>query len=154
MIACLSPALGEPHKPTDASELRYWLGNMITHHQFRMQEIGDATGLPPEEIARAIREWEIPSQPQTQQTLRVLPYPGARHPRIGFLDGAVNPQRETKISVFTPWDPRSYVVVDVPEALWSNLSRTHPCRHYLVKRWHLTAASRMGSPRGRAPVHE
>jgi hypothetical protein len=52
-------------------------------------------------------------------SVRMLPYPGGRHPRIGFLDGAVDPQRETKVSVFTPWDPNSYVVIDVPEAIWS-----------------------------------
>jgi hypothetical protein len=56
--------------------------------------------------------------------LFVLPYPGGRHPRIGFLDGAVNPQRETKISVSTPWDEQSYVVVDLPEAIWSNRDQT------------------------------
>jgi len=48
----------------------------------------------------------------------VQPYPGGRHPRIGFLDGAIRPQRETKFSVFLPWDLSQYVVVDVPEAIW------------------------------------
>jgi hypothetical protein len=50
--------------------------------------------------------------------LKVLPYPGGRHPRIGFLDGAIRPQRETKFSAFLPWDSKQYVVVDVPEAIW------------------------------------
>ena len=50
--------------------------------------------------------------------LKVLPYPGGRHPRIGFLDGAIRPQRETKFSVFLPWDLSQYVVVDLPEAIW------------------------------------
>src|SRR4029450_3863677 len=50
--------------------------------------------------------------------LKVLPYPGGRHPRIGFLDGAIRPQRETKFSAFLPWDLSQYVVVDVPEAIW------------------------------------
>jgi hypothetical protein len=54
----------------------------------------------------------------------VLPYPGGRHPRIGFLEGAVRPQRETKVSVFCPWDESIYVVIDVPEAIWSNLGLT------------------------------
>ena len=53
--------------------------------------------------------------------LLVLPYPGGRHPRIGFLEAAVHPRRETKVSVFTPWDESSYVVLDVPEAIFSNL---------------------------------
>ena len=34
--------------------------------------------------------------------------------RRDFLEGAVAPQRETKISVFTPWDDAGYVVADVP----------------------------------------
>ncbi len=38
------------------------------------------------------------------EPLLVRPYPGGRHPRIGFLEGAVEPQRETKVSVCSPWD--------------------------------------------------
>ncbi len=57
--------------------------------------------------------------------LLVLPYPGGRHPRIGFLDGAIRPQRETKLSVFTPWDATAYVVLDVPEAIRRNDEKTH-----------------------------
>ena len=50
--------------------------------------------------------------------LLVLPYPGGRHPRVGFLDGAIRPQRETKVSVFAPWEGGGYAVADVPEAIW------------------------------------
>src|SRR2546421_7976864 len=50
--------------------------------------------------------------------LLILPCPGGRHPRIGFLDGAIRPQRETKVSVFAPWKDGGYAVVDVPEAIW------------------------------------
>jgi len=51
----------------------------------------------------------------------VRPYPGGRHPRIGFLEGAIDPLRGTKASVFLPWDTASYVVIDLPEAIFSNL---------------------------------
>jgi hypothetical protein len=51
--------------------------------------------------------------------LLVLPYPGGRHPRAGFLDGAIRPRRETKVSVFAPWEGGGYAVADVPEAVWS-----------------------------------
>jgi hypothetical protein len=37
---------------------------------------------------------------------------------VGFLDGAIRPQRETKVSVFAPWDGGGYAVADVPEAIW------------------------------------
>ena len=135
LVTSIVQGLAEPRKPKDEADLQYWLGNMITHHQFLMEEIVAATGLPPEAIAQAIRRGAIPSRPKPKQTLRVLPYPGARHPRIGFLDGAINPQRETKISVFTPWDPISYVVVDVPEALWSNLGLTYLAHTHIDTVW-------------------
>jgi hypothetical protein len=64
-----------------------------------------------------------------------LPYPGGRHPRIGFLEGAVRPQRETKFSVFTPWDESSYVVADVPEAIWSNLGLTYLAHTHVPTIW-------------------
>jgi hypothetical protein len=41
------------------------------------------------------------------------------------LDGAIRPQRETKLSVFTPWDENAYVVLDIPEAIRRNDERTH-----------------------------
>jgi peptidoglycan/xylan/chitin deacetylase (PgdA/CDA1 family) len=60
---------------------------------------------------------EIPAAPEEAGS--ILPYPGGRHTRIGFLDGAVSPMRGTKASVFLPWDRQSYVVVDLPEAIIS-----------------------------------
>lgn len=111
--------------PTDDDDLRYWLGNMIWHHRFADEEITAATGLDALQIAAACERLGIVPQARPPRSaaapLLVLPYPGGRHPRIGFREGALHPQRETKISVFTPWDPKSYVVVDVPEAIWSNL---------------------------------
>ncbi len=65
----------------------------------------------------------------------MLPYPGGRHPRIGFLEGAVRPQRETKLSVFCPWDETSYVVADVPEAIWSNLGLTYLAHTHVPTIW-------------------
>jgi hypothetical protein len=60
-------------------------------------------------------------QSREDDPLLILPYPGGRHPRIGFLEGVVNPRRETKASVFTPWDESNYVVLDVCKAIFSNL---------------------------------
>ena len=47
-----------------------------------------------------------------------MPYPGGRHLRVGFLDGAIRPRRETKVSLFAPWADGGYAVADVPEAVW------------------------------------
>lgn len=116
-------------KPASGAELKYWLENMVWYHQLTTGEITAATGLSVAEISAAVKKFGITPERRPKRAenapLLVLPYPGGRHPRIGFLDGAVNPQRETKISVFTPWDESSYVVVDVPEAIWSNLGLTY-----------------------------
>jgi len=111
-----------PRRPADDAELRSWLENMIWHHRFNRRQIAAATGLSPQAIDQAVRRWQIDDEHRPRRDkdapLTLLPYPGGRHPRIGFLDGAVDPQRETKFSVFTPWDESSYVVVDLPEAIW------------------------------------
>lgn len=107
-------------RPSSEKALHFWLDNMLVHHRFSISEIGAATGLTPREIRDAQARWNISKQgqPESSDVLRVLPYPGGRHPRIGFRDGAIRPQRETKASVFCPWPDGGYVVVDVPEAIW------------------------------------
>ena len=54
----------------------------------------------------------------TRLPVRVLPYPGTRETRRGFFAN-VDAQRGTKASVFLPWEESSYVVVDLPEAIFS-----------------------------------
>ncbi len=137
-----SAAEDEPsnvRRPSNDAELRRWLENMVWHHQFSTAEIQAATGMTVTDIDDAIRRFDITpaTRPRRAEgaTLLVLPYPGGRHPRIGFLDGAIRPQRETKVSVFTPWDPSSYVVVDVPEAIWSNLGLTYLAHTHVPTIW-------------------
>jgi hypothetical protein len=65
----------------------------------------------------------------------VLPYPGGRHPRTGFLEGAIDPMRGTKASIFLPWDPTSYVVVDLPEAIFSNLGLIFLAHTHIPTLW-------------------
>jgi hypothetical protein len=126
-------------KPSTDADLRYWLQNMVWYHRFSTDEIIAATGLTHDEIATALKKFDISPMTRPKRgsnaPLLMLPYPGGRHPRIGFLDGAVNPQRETKVSVFTPWDETSYVVVDVPEAIWSNLGLTYLAHRHVPTVW-------------------
>jgi hypothetical protein len=121
-------------RPADDGQLRYWLENMVWHHRFTAAELSAATGMSETELAAALERLKISPQQKPRRPaeapLLVLPYPGGRHPRIGFLEGAIRPQRETKVSVFAPWDEASYVVVDVPEAIWHQhgllyLAHTH-----------------------------
>lgn len=126
-------------RPVNDGELKYWLENMILHHGFTPDEVRAATGLTRDEIRSAQERHGILAVHRPADLgaakLRVLPYPGGRHPRLGFLDGALNPQRDTKFSVFTPWDDRSYVVVDVPEAIWSNLGLTWLAHQHIDTIW-------------------
>jgi hypothetical protein len=129
----------EQRAPADDAALRDWLVNMVGWHRFTAAEVHDATGLPPEQVAAALERFQIapgvhPAR-KAGEPLVVLPYPGGRHPRIGFLDGAVRPQRETKFSVFAPWDDASYVVADIPEALWSNLGLTYLAHTHVPTIW-------------------
>ena len=121
------------------ADLQYWLENMVWYHRFTNEEISAAAGLAISKIDAVKRRFGIqaanrPKRPAGARIL-VVPYPGGRHPRIGFLEGAVDPQRETKFSVFTPWDANSYVVVDVPEAVWSNLGLTYLAHTHIDTIW-------------------
>jgi hypothetical protein len=140
LLTALAPVMAQNvRRPAGDAALRPWLESMVWHHGFSVAEVQSATGLAPAEIASAlqrfgIREDNRPRRPAGAPLL-VLPYPGGRHPRIGFLEGAVDPQRETKLSVFTPWDDRSYVVADVPEAIWSNLGLTYLAHTHVPTVW-------------------
>jgi peptidoglycan/xylan/chitin deacetylase (PgdA/CDA1 family) len=101
--------------PTNRRETRYWV-SVMQRHGYSPWEMRMATGLELSQLDSLGRR-----PPLSTDALELLPYPGGRHPRIGFRDGAIRPQRETKASVFLPWDPRSYVVIDVPEAIWHNI---------------------------------
>lgn len=121
-------------RPAGEADFRHELEEMVRHHGFTPFEVRKATGLPLDEIDSALRRFGIAGAPPPPRgpdaPLLVLPYPGGRHPRAGFLDGAVDPQRDTKASVFLPWDSGGYVVADVPEAIFSDrgllyLAHTH-----------------------------
>jgi peptidoglycan/xylan/chitin deacetylase (PgdA/CDA1 family) len=108
------------------ADLGFWLPNMIQHHHYNWEEVEKVTGLSEDVLKSRAQAMGLdassPAKPdKNEQTIQVMPYPGGRHPRIGFLEGAICPMRGTKASVFLPWDPASYVVIDLPEAIHSNL---------------------------------
>lgn len=140
LLACLLATLAGSDgratgEPVDAgtSDARFWLTNAMRDHAFTLAEAADAAGLT-ERQARAVIDAEpLPASARwyaDDDRLTVLPYPGGRHPRIGFLDGAIDPWRSTKASIFTPWDAHAYAVVDLPEAVFAHtglifLAHTH-----------------------------
>jgi len=106
----------------DDAELKYWLENALVHHRYSNAEAGAALGISADAVVAAAKRLaiDVTKRPARKkgEPLLVLPYPGGRHPRIGFRDGAIRPQRETKVSVFAPWADGGYAVADVPEAVW------------------------------------
>jgi len=103
-------------------DLSFWLENMLIDHRYSWAEAARACGLTTNEVKEKAAEFKInpdkaTSLPTTRH-IRVLPYPGTRETRRGFFAN-VDAQRGTKASVFLPWDAASYVVVDLPEAIFS-----------------------------------
>jgi peptidoglycan/xylan/chitin deacetylase (PgdA/CDA1 family) len=114
---------GDNARPAkDDAELRYWLESTLVQHRFSNAEAGAALGLTADQVIEATRRLgiDVIKRPVRREgeALRVLPYPGGRHPRLGFRDGMIRPQRETLVSVFAPWAQGGYAVADVPEAVW------------------------------------
>ncbi|MEM7203321.1 MAG: sulfatase-like hydrolase/transferase [Planctomycetota bacterium] len=129
IAALLGRASGDPvpgfagRPPTSEAEMWRWLDNMVGAHGFAVPEIAAATSQAPAAIDRALERWTRdaprPAEPQDGRApLRVMPWPGGR----ALSNEILNPsrRRESKVSVFAPWDPAAYVVLDVPEAVWSN----------------------------------
>jgi hypothetical protein len=112
---------------------------MLWDHGYSPAEMRAVLGLSADALANALARFDIRPDNKPARArdapLLVLPYPGGRHPRIGFLDGAVNPQRETKLSIFPPWDGGGYVCLDVPEAVWSNLGLTYLAHTHIPTIW-------------------
>jgi peptidoglycan/xylan/chitin deacetylase (PgdA/CDA1 family) len=104
------------------AELRGWLSSMLIHHRYNSSEAGAALGFTADEVHAAAKRLGVLSTRPDGPLPLVLPYPGGRHPRTGFLDGAIRPQRETKVSLFAPWADGGYAVADVPEAVWHDTS--------------------------------
>ncbi len=131
--------IAEVRRPSTDADLRFWLENMVWHHRYSPDEIRAATGMSRDEIEAALKKFDIHESNcplrAGSEPLLVLPFPGGRHPRTGFRDGAIAPQRDTKLSVFAPWNGGGYAVVDLPEALWSNLGLTYLAHTHIPTVW-------------------
>jgi peptidoglycan/xylan/chitin deacetylase (PgdA/CDA1 family) len=99
----------------------YWLRNM-QQHGYSIDERQHYFGQPMHLVAL----------PTSRDPL--LPYPGGRHPRIGFLEGAIDPLRGTKASWFLP-DDGGYAVIDLPEAIFSNLGLVFLAHTHVPSIW-------------------
>ena len=127
-------AVAKGSRPLQAEDRKRWIDNMVVDHRFTPDELRHATGMSLEDAVEIVSKQNVTSAGSPRK-IRVLPYPGGRHPRRGFLDGAIDPQRETKVSVFAPWKDGGYAVVDVPEAIFSNLGLTYLAHEHIPTIW-------------------
>ena len=126
-------------RPENDGEMRFWLENMVVRHNYGLPEVEAATGMGQSEILKTlqrlgIRENEEPVN-LSKATVSVMPYPGGRHSRLDGLSQSVNPQRDTKFSIFTPWSPHEYVVVDLPEAIQTSEEIIYLAHTDIPTRW-------------------
>jgi len=101
----------------------FWIENM-QKHGYSLKEMKQVCGLPEDSISNRIKRMEISEVQKITDRILVLPYPGGRHPRIGFHDGMLSPMRGTKASTFLPWNPEQYLVLDLPEAVFTQFGLT------------------------------
>jgi len=83
-----------PEVAATRADLRYWLENMLRYHRYTWAEAAGVCGMSEEEVRRQAGEFGLdsPALPASSgKVVRVLPYPGGRHPRIGFQEGANQP---------------------------------------------------------------
>jgi hypothetical protein len=126
--------------PTEVQQtierLDFWLPNMALDHRYQLEEIMQVTKLPRKALEQRLANQGVPSaSPAADGRVKVLPYPGGRHPRIGFLDGAIDPLRGTKVSIFPPWANGGYVVLDLPEAIFSSLGLIFLAHTHIPTLW-------------------
>jgi hypothetical protein len=121
-----------PEEPID------WLEACV-RHGYTQVETAMATGLEAPQVAHQIARRGLKPGPPPPFT--ILPYPGGRHPRIGFLEGAIDPHRDTKFSLFLPGGPAGsppgggYVVVDFPEAVWVGKDLVYLAHTHIPTSW-------------------
>lgn len=129
------PDTGQTRTPRDTDDLDRWL-RIMRAHAFTFREMEQVTGHSQSTLETILTRLP-PEPPRKTGQVTLFPYPGGRHPRIGFLDGAIAPQRDTKFSVIPPWSQGygEYVVVDAPEAIWSNLGLTYLAHTHVPTIW-------------------
>ena len=123
--------------PVELVQTRADLGrwtDIMARHRYTVEEAVTVAGLSNEDASAYERKLASKNVPATER-LEVHPYPGGRHPRIGFLEGAIDPLRGTKASVFLPWDPRSYAVIDLPELITSSLGHLFLAHTHVPTVW-------------------
>jgi hypothetical protein len=129
----VAPAVAQGRHPTSDADLKRWLQIMACYYRYSVDEIAGATGMTSGGVINALKRTgidtaRVPSLLK-EASLLMLPYPGGRSPITDATQDAAWLRRDTKIGVFAPWDPHSYVVLDVPRMVTTGKGIIYPdCR--------------------------
>jgi hypothetical protein len=129
--AVAEPARGAQN--ATAADTRYWLENMACYHAFTDDEIASAMGIPVAEVPPSLAANHVARSTGTRnavgRSITMVPYPGGRSPFPVDAQDSGWLRRDTKLSVFAPWDSASYAVLEVPRAVITDQGVVYPdCR--------------------------
>ncbi len=119
---------------TTERDIEQWLP-IFLRYRYTPDEVAAVASLDAEGRSGYEQRLAARTPPAARAKIEALPYPGGRHPRAGFLDGAIDPLRGTKAGIFLPWDTDGYVVVDVPELITSNLGHLFLAHTHVPTIW-------------------
>ena len=63
---------------------------------------------------------EPPAAAKQEARIKIGPYPGG-YPRVTKDELCVDPRPDHKLAVYLPWENSGYIVVDLPEVIFSNI---------------------------------
>lgn len=115
-------------------EPRFWLTNMLVDHRYAPAEAARVMSWTEAEVQRQAKELGVGVTRPSKGKLRILPYPGGREPRLGFFANK-DPHRGVKASVFPPWDPASYFLADLPEAIFTGAELLYLAHTHIPTMW-------------------
>lgn len=108
---------------------------ILVRYGYSVEEAANVVDLDVRARATYAQQLATRQYAEASELVEVLPYPGGRHPRAGFLDGAIDPLRGTKAGVFLPWDTDSYLVIDLPELITSHLGHLFLAHTHVPTIW-------------------
>jgi hypothetical protein len=101
------------------------MDNIYNYHHFTNGEMQSVTGYNTSTIDSLLVDLnDMVLRKRSEQKIIIKPYPGGRHPRIGFQDGMRSPMRGTKASAFLPWNEKDFIIIDLPEAVSTQFGLT------------------------------
>lgn len=77
---------------------------------------------------------EPPVADKQQASIKIGPYPGG-YPRVTKDELCVDPRPDHKLAVYLPWENSGYIVIDLPEVIFSNVGVLFLAHKHISTMW-------------------